>query len=439
MQTMPTLARAIAFALAAGTGAAHAVQLDYTVSAGIGHSDNLNESQTAPVGSTELIPRLDFSLKEEGAEVVARANGEIEYRDYLDGHFDNQVRGQLATVVNWSLSPRRLVFDFEDYASVQPVDILASNTPNNQQQTNVFTLGPTLNLRFDPTWYGQADLRVSDSTASVSREFDSVRVLGALRALKELNATDQLSGNVEDQNVHFTNSVGGPDYDRYSAYGRYQSKLASLDLDLSLGYSWLNFSTSSQFPNMQDVSGALARGSVNWHPTAQSTFTAGFARQYSDAAENLVVDPSALVLNPVGGEVTFGAAPVTSEVYLERRVNVGYVYRAERWALSLAPYWRTLDYPIDTLQDQHAHGAVFGASYRLLPLWTLAFDANEETRSYTSLVRRDEDLRLDLSLVDQLSRHLSVRLDLIRNQRNSTALNQGFRENIVFLTFVFHR
>src|SRR5262249_24858637 len=162
--------------------------------------------------------------------------------------FDNQVRGQLATVVNWIISPRRLTFDFEDYASVQPVDILASNAPNNQQQTNVFTLGPTLNLRFDPTWYGQADLRVSDSTASVTHEFDSVRVLGALRALKELNATDQLSANVEDQNVHFTNSIGGPDYDRYSAYGRYQSKLASLDLDLALGYSWLNFSNSSQFP-----------------------------------------------------------------------------------------------------------------------------------------------------------------------------------------------
>jgi len=126
-------------------------------------------------------------------------------------------------------------------------------------------------------------------------------------------------------------------------------------------------------------------------------------------------------------------------VYLERRINLGYAYRAERWAVSLAPYWRKLDYPVDTLQDQDAHGAVFGASYRLAPLWTLAFDANAESRKYNSLARRDDDERLDLSLTDQLSRHFSLRLDLIHNQRNSTEPDQGFRENIVFLTFVFHR
>jgi len=73
------------------------------------------------------------------------------------------------------------------------------------------------------------------------------------------------------------------------------------------------------------------------------------------------------------------------------------------------------------------------------PLWTLAFDATEETRDYTSIDRTDEDIRYDLSFTDQLARHWSVRADLIRNERNSTALNQGFRENIAFLTLIFKR
>ena len=51
MTLSKTLARAIAVSLA-GCGAAHAFQLDYTLSVAIGHSDNLNESATNPVSES---------------------------------------------------------------------------------------------------------------------------------------------------------------------------------------------------------------------------------------------------------------------------------------------------------------------------------------------------------------------------------------------------
>src|SRR5581483_1115024 len=146
--------------------------------------------------------------------------------------FDNEVRGQLTSQAVWMILPYRLSMDFEDYAAVQPVNVLASNAPNNQQQTNVFTAGPTFNFHLFQTLDGEADLRATNSTASVTHEFDSNRTLGALRAIRKLSALDALSANVEAQHVHFTDASGGPDYDRYDAYARYQSKLASLDLDL---------------------------------------------------------------------------------------------------------------------------------------------------------------------------------------------------------------
>jgi len=419
--------------LSATAGTLRAYQLDYTLQAALNHSDNLNESIAAPISETTLIPRLDFNFKEEGSEVQARATGALEYRDYLGNHFDNELRGQLAAVVNWIIAPRRLAFDFEDYAAIQPVNILASNAPGNQQQTNVVTLGPTLNFRLDPTWYGQADLRVSDSNASRSEDFNSVRVLGGLRGVKELNATDQLSANLEDQNVHFTGSSGEPDYDRYSAYARYRSKLADIDVDFALGYSWLDFSHASSY------SGLLARGDVAWRATPQSRFNFGFTRQYSDAANNLVVDPAVLIVNPIGGETTAGTAPVSSEVFLERRLNAGYLFQQERYSISVTPYYRKLEYQVDPALDQTAHGASLGASYRLRPLWTLALLATEETRDYNSIARRDEDLRVDVSLAHQLSRQWGARLDLVRNERNSSAPGQGFRENLAVLTVIFKR
>src|ERR1700753_1107779 len=133
----------------AACSSAYAVNFDYTLQVGAGHSDNINESEIDPVGESILIPKTTFTVDEKGADVQATAVGDIEYRDYLGGDFDNELRGQLSSVVNWIISPQRLWMDFEDYAAVAPVNILATNAPNNLQQTNVFTLGPTFSFRID--------------------------------------------------------------------------------------------------------------------------------------------------------------------------------------------------------------------------------------------------------------------------------------------------
>jgi hypothetical protein len=72
-------------------------------------------------------------------------------------------------------------------------------------------------------------------------------------------------------------------------------------------------------------------------------------------------------------------------------------------------------------------------------LWTLAFDATQETRDYVFVQRRDEERRYDLSFVDRLTHHWSLRVDLMRNLRHSTVLDQGFCENLFFLTLIFRR
>ena len=185
----------------------HAFNFDYTFRPAPGHSDDINESAIDPISESILIPRMNFIVDEKGADVQATAVGDIEYRDYLGGDFDNELRGQLSSVVNWIISPQRFSFDFEDYAAVAPVNILATNAPDNLQQTNVFTLGPTFNVRLDPTFNLQADLRFTNSLASQTDDFDSNRGLAALRAIKLLDPTTQISANVTYEDVHFTDPV----------------------------------------------------------------------------------------------------------------------------------------------------------------------------------------------------------------------------------------
>jgi len=413
---------------------ASAWQINYSLEMALGYSDNITQSEIDPKSETLLIPRVNFDASEEGEVLRARAVGQVEYRDYLRGVYNNELRGHLSGVATWIILPRRLSFDFEDYAAVQPVNILAPNTPANQQQTNVFTLGPTFNFRLYQTLNGLAELRFTSSTASETKEFNSNRVLGAVRAVKELNPLDTLSANIEGQNVHFTQSGSNSDYDLLDAYARYTSKLTQLDLDFSGGYSRVHFADAG------DHSAVIGHGSVTWRATASNTFSAGFQRRFADASQDIVLeDPAQIVANAMGTGVLVGSTAITSEVYLEKRLNAGYVFQSDRYHIRIDPYYRNLDYLVDHTLDQQAHGISGGISYRARPLWTLAFDAAEETRTFNSIARRDEDLRFDLSFTDQFARQWSVRFDLIRNERNSDAFGQSYRENIAFATLIFKR
>ena len=80
---------------------AGAYQLNYSLDLALGYSDNVNQSATDPVGQTMLIPRIDFNFKEEGASLKANAVGQVEYRDYVQGDFSNEVRGQVSGVATW--------------------------------------------------------------------------------------------------------------------------------------------------------------------------------------------------------------------------------------------------------------------------------------------------------------------------------------------------
>ncbi|MBS0568191.1 MAG: hypothetical protein JSS59_12395 [Proteobacteria bacterium] len=421
---------------------ADAQSLNYTLQVGVEHSDNIAETATQRVDDNVLIPRLTFDWVEQGSTLQAQANGTIEYRDYLGGRFDNELRGQLSGIANWVILPQRLSFDFEDYAGVQPVNVFqSSNAPGQQQQTNVFSLGPTLMFRVGSGMRGEADLRFTDSTASVVKEFDSQRTSIGVRAIRDLSQTDQLSANVDAQHIHFTDSSGGPDYDRYSAYARYLSKLSQIDLDFSLGYTGLDFS------HAPGRSGPLLRGNLKWRATPSSAFELGFVRRYSDATEDLMIDPSALIARTTGGPIVTGSVPITSQAFLEKRFDASYTYQAPRLNVRLAPFFGDLQYSLVPsaneaalgATDQTTHGMIATANYLLRPLWSLGFSAAEETRKYTQIDRHDEDLRYGLSLTNQLSRQWSWRVDLIRNQRSSTEVLQKFSENIAMLTIIFRR
>lgn len=430
------LARAVSLALALASGPALAGQFGYTLYAGVEHSDNINLSATDPVSQSVLIPGFGFDYVEQGATLQAHVTGAAEYRDYLGGAYSDQKFGELAGLANWSVLPGRLDFVAQDHASVQPLSTLSSDAPGNQQQTNVLSLGPILHFNVGSALRGQAELRYINSRASRSTLFDSSRGEAALRLVRDVSPTSQLSLNLESQKVNFDDR-GEIDYRRDQAFLRYVRKLAHLDVDVAAGWSRLRFETGRG-----SASDPMARVRIDWHASAHHAFGVGYTREYSDAAQDLIS-----MLAPVDYDVRrtaptsiqTGGAVIGGGVYREQRFDGSYSYSGERLTISLSPWYRKLHYLEGVQPDQSGRGADAGLDYRLSHGLSLTAFANYERVDYRALARRDTTRNIGIGLRQQWNSHWGWRASLADRHRGSSDPGARYHAKEIYFGVVYQR
>lgn len=414
---------------------------DWTLEAGVEHDTNINRNEDNPIGQTLLVPRATFSYDQNGSTLQAHAVGEVEYVHYVEGDFNDELRGALAGSLNWDIVPQRLALSAVDTSTVQPVNILARNGPGNFQQINVLSIGPVLSFRMGGTWHGQLAANYIDTLASVTKGFDSQREMGTFSLIDDLNATDQLSGNIEAEHVDLQNpdlTIGpvGNGYDHYDAYLHYLSKLNKLTVDLTLGES--RYSFANGFP---DQSGVLARAQLNWNVDLHNSLSVGGARQLVDAAADMLLYPDQLVgfKDMTAGDLGVGNTVVTSDVYEERMVNANYGWAGDRLHVSVGPYYRRINYLGAPLLDRNERGAGLDASWRLSPLMTLGFDAGAQRTQFSTLDRRDSGYGFGPSLTDQLTPHWSWRAELTHRHLGSTQAGLSYNDNVAFFVLSYKR
>ncbi len=423
---------------------AHAARFDYRLELGIENNDNVALSETDPVSQNILEPALGFTFDEAGSDVQAHADGILQYRDYLGGAFGNELRSQLGGHLNWVMLPDRLSMVVEDYLGVQPINTLLTNAPTNVQQTNVIAIGPNLNFRLGSAAHGQAELRYINSYAEKTGEFDSQRLAGALRIIKDLSATSQLSGNLQVEHIDFTHSGNGPNYDRYNAYARYARSLRLFDFGIDLGYTALDSNLTNG-----SHSKPLLRVNADWRPSERSTLTLNAAHQYSDAASGMLdtmelrVRPS--IGLPIPTSIATGGIVTSSAPYMESRANLDYTYRVAQGAIGIGSFYDKLEYlnegliPGQGSLNRNARGADVLATWLLRPELTLGATVTADHIRYDTIARTDKDLIFSVFLLQQWTRHWSWRATLTHYKRESTAPGQSADQNIIYFGVAYSR
>lgn len=413
-------------------GHARAVRIDYRFDLSVLHSDNIARSTTDPIAETVFAPQLSFDVRRNGSGLRLESRGQLQRLHYLGDRFPAEWRGGFAGQLDWTLVPQRLSFVLEDYLSREPVNLLDSLSPDNQQQVNVLVAGPDLFARLGPATRAEIELRYGHSHADESRTFNGHRSSVAARVLRDISAWQRGSLHLEATRAGFDLSTK---YTLRNAYVGYGLERPAFRLELAAGSSRLD-------PWMAGVpaSTPLLRGDLEWKVTPRSVLSARWRSGFSDATEYLVVQgrdidaPAAPDLRRMDFPVHIGAG-----AFRERRADIGYRFDGERLGLELRPHYEQVQYLEDIVPDHRSRGGSFSLEYRLRPRTTLSLVAARQHRRFIDIAREDTDLAAGIGFVERVTRHWSWRVDVQHRRRDSSVEGQAYDENAAILAVGYER
>lgn len=413
---------------------AHAWVLDWALGTGLEYSDNIRRVRDGEQSDFIVVPRAEFRLTEEGTRVQVEALGSAEYRHYLDGTFDDELRAELAARANFVVVPERLSWTVEDYLAQEPIDIFAADRPDNTQRVNVFVTGPTMRFRLAPATFLQAELRYIDTWAEESGQFNGRRYAAAARFMRETSATSRISLHAEAQRARFDeDTLFSPDFDRYDVYGRHEREGARLKLSGDIGYSVIEFDRGD------DVGAPLLRGAATWELSSVSTLDLLVASRYADTAQDIISATPATSLGRPLPLTEARRSTVTSDVFEDRRVEAGYSRQGVRTFMRAGLYAREQDYENVHELDTRGRGVAFDVSYRLSERQTLSGFAYGESRDFTTLDRDDRDRVIGVRWRWQWRSRIVLGAEVAHASRDSSDPLQEFDELRALLTLTLTR
>lgn len=236
----------------------------------------------------------------------------------------------------------------------------------------------------------------------------------------------------------FENTAVNTDFDRTSAFGRYDLHGARTDFEADLGASRVSQEGSS-------TNGSLAKVKLSRKLSAAAKLTLTAGRELTDAGSSFSTLPAGAIgtggMIGTGGAIGTAPAAQTSDNYTSNYASVGWQYQRNRTTIALDARWEKDTYAGQPQLDVNRPGADFNIQRQL----TRAFSAqllgglyksdypNAAIASNTASSNYENWL-LGGALSWRHGRGLEVRLRCDHNSRVVSAGGSGYGENRVFLT-----
>ncbi len=411
--------------VAALAGAAMAAEITANVSAGVGVSDNIARTDSDQINETFNLVGAQFQLTELTQSIDAQIQANIDYLQYQDNTFSDQVVGGVDASIDWTVVDQRINWIVEETFGQQLLNPLAPLSPRNRENINFFSTGPDFLIPVGARNSLGANLRYTNINYE-RRQFDNDRSSATVFVRRAIRENANLSLNAFAEKTKFDAGVIAPDFDRYEGYVRFDVLSARNTFGVDAGYTGLDI-------NGQRRNGMLLR--VDWTRTISpfTSFTLGGGSRYSDQGNIFNISQSrANNLADVNDIGTLGVP------FLNNFFNANYVINRERTTAAINFSWNQEDYKEGGNLDRDIWRVDGNLSRDITANIFTRLSFRFDIRDYKYLIRRDDSLRGQVTLGYRFNAAFSLSLSYQYAQRKSDASRADYKENRGVIRFSYY-
>jgi hypothetical protein len=399
------------------------VELDGDFSLGVSHSDNVSRVPTGEIEETIAETGMFLSVVETSRRLDAEVRSDLNYYNYLDNTYDNEVVAAVDAVVNLTLVEDRVIWRLQENYGRTLFDPFQADRPENWENVNFLTTGPAIVVYQD----GRNDSGINLSYSRMNyetRPFDNERQGAGLWIAREVRRDRTLSLNAEMEKVEFDNGVT-PEYERLSTYLRYEGSAGRNTFDVQAGYT-------EQEILAETSDGILLDASWIRQVSGMSEVYLNVGRRFSDQGNVFRYQQSITRDVDSVGDLTENGSP-----FLLQNIAIGYTLTGDRTTIDLRVGATEQEY--ETQSELDRKDAVFDLFIQrdLTRSLFTRVDVTLSKREFMDIQREDDTLLASLSFGYRLSAALDISLRYTRFSRESDAVENEFDENRGNLTLTY--
>ncbi|MBI3563131.1 MAG: outer membrane beta-barrel protein [Gammaproteobacteria bacterium] len=394
-----------------------AAELDYLVGYQALYSDNIRQSATN--AESDLIHRLysGFVYHVDEPAIQSSTTGTIKYDDYKNNTYNGGFNGTLDSLNTIIMVPRFLRWAVDDHLHYLPINSTTVFTPDNSQQTNLFSSGPTFGFNFTPIdkleLEGRYEKYYEEKTSG-----DNTRNYYAARINHEFSATNSLELNHEIRRYKFDDQINYVNYNRNDTFLRYASRGSTNDYFVELG------NTTYKKDNNTTGSGNRGRLGLFRRITRDSSFAFNYRNELSDVPQELGTRSwvDTIVINGIAVSNTADIFRIISAEAIYNNIfgRDDFVFNA---------FHNETNYQSSAvLNDEKETGASIKFTHELTTVHRVLFLGLYSKQHYPNQLRDDLTASANVSYEYSYTRNIILSISLGRLHRNSTNSNDDYSE-----------
>lgn len=399
-------------------------------------SDNITFARTNVLSDWVNVGRATLYLRDPTAPNL-RTNIFLDasYENYSKNTIADRTLATLNSNITWLIMPERLSWVVEDYYGQISQNILAANSPNNQQNVNVVSTGPDASLRLGPVDSLTTSLRVGKYNAEqvlpTDPNPDSNRYYGLLGWRHTASATTNLSLNYDSMRRVFQDTTTNTNYDLHNIYFRVESRrTARSTVSIDLGKSRV------VLDGFNAIDGNLVR--------ALYTRRMGVASNLQIRANSLLTDTSNAILS--SGGVSSVTTPIgtigASNIYRLKEVEATYTQQQGYISNRLRLFAQRQNYE-GSLLDLDRAGVNLDLGFGLTDTLSGVVFGSYTNSHYIDQLFIDRDGQVGVRFAYRSRPRVLFGLEARKTNRNSSDATRNYDENrlivsIAYQSIAFH-